>query len=131
MSDTRARDEKIAELYRRGMLLKHIAEQVGMAPNSVGVILKKLGFERPSKPQRRVKAPADIDARAAELWGHGLNRGQIAERLGVNENLVSASLTKLGLTSTHAPRHRYDGIGGIGKPGRPDKSAFARIARKT
>ncbi len=51
--------------------------------------------------------------RIEKLWKDGLNRQQIAERTGMKPRTICLVLTKLGLTSNKAPRHRYDGIGRV------------------
>lgn len=129
--DLAARNERILQLYRSGMLLKEIASEVDLKPHTVGGILKKLGVERPSKPQKRWNGRPDTSEKIADLWEHGLCASQIAERIGMSQCSVSQELTRMGLTSAKTPRHRYDGIGGIGGRGRADKGAFARMARRT
>jgi DNA-binding NarL/FixJ family response regulator len=127
---TNPRDQRICELYEQGLLLKTIADRVGMAPNSIGTVLKKYGYERPAKPQKRVKLSDDAEELVAKLWNEGLCASQIAERLRVGQASVSIILTKLGLSSTNSPRHRYDGIGGIGSARREKSGALQRIARR-
>lgn len=130
MTLTDPRHRRICELYEQGLLLKTIAERVGMAPNSIGGVLKKYGYERPAKPQKRIKLPDDAEETVSSLWNDGLCASQIAERLGVGQGAVTAFLTKLGLTSRATRRHRYDGIGGIGSARREKSGALQRIARR-
>lgn len=127
------RDRKICKLYGQGLLLKDIAERVGINPSSVGQALKRLGHERPTKPQKSVKLPSksDLEPKIVEFWNHGLCCSQIAERLNASPSYIGSMLSKLGLLDPKNPRQRYDGIGGIGKPTRADKGAFARIASRT
>lgn len=126
-----SRNARIRKLFDGGMLLKQIAVEVGMAPNSVGQILKRLGVERPSKPQKRWAGRESDDDKIKLLWSEGLCASQIAERIGVSRNAVSISLRALGLADKSAPRHRYDGIGGIGGGTRRSSGRAANYARRT
>lgn len=121
------RNARIRTLYDSGMLLKHIAAEVGIAPNYVGVILKKMGVERPSKPQ---KARKYVDATAVrKAWDDGLSVSAIAERYSVSDHLVRNALKAQGIDLASMPRRRrFDGEAGHG--GRSG-NAFARMARRT
>jgi transposase len=102
-----SRDEQIIALYAGGMLIKHIAAQVGMAPNSVGQVLKRLGVERPSKPQKKVKSYNPDDAVA--MWDAGWSTSAIAERMRISQRRVAGILREAGRDIASARRHRYDG----------------------
>lgn len=125
------RNALILSRYNAGAKIKDIATEVGMAANSIGYVLKNLGVDRPGKPQKRWNDRADPTPAIKRLWAEGLCASQIGERLQIAPATVGAELTKLGLRSTESPRHRYDGIGGIGGRGKSDRGAFARIARRT
>lgn len=120
------RDATILALYRQGLLLKVIAERVGMAPNSIGQVLKRHGIERPGKPQKK-RTHIDADS-VVSCWDAGRSTAAIAERFGVNRHHVIGILNAAGRNPRAAHRHRYDGAGGtIDRSG----NAFARIARRT
>ena len=122
------RDAEILRLYHEGKMVKEIARAVGMAPNSMVGILRRLGIERPSKPQRLWHDRPDLTEEIGALWKAGLCATQIRERLSTTQGIVDAALLKLGLRSKNAPRHRYDG-GAVGGSGR---SGFAgSMARRT
>lgn len=120
------RDAKILEMYQAGELIKSIAASVGMAPNSVGQVLKRLGVERPGKPQKRIK---QYDENLViQLWDGGLSTSAIAERVKLSRVTVVGLLRLAGREVDAARRVRYDGEGGtIARGG----NAFARIARRT
>ncbi len=118
------RDQAVLKLYQQGLMLKDIAPQVGLSANYVGVILKRLGVERPSKPQKSSFRASNGEVVAG--WEKGLSVSAIAERLGMSAANVSRILRDAGIKKTH--RHRYDGEGGCIARG---KNAFARIARRT
>lgn len=122
------RDAKILDLYREGKMMKEIAAEVGMAANSIVSVLRRLGIERPTKPQKRWRdRPDDIDDVKA-LWNEGLCASQIAERLGRSQNTVQTILTSLKIRDAQHPRHRYDSA----TPGGSGRSGFAAsMARKT
>lgn len=127
------RDQTILQLYHAGTKLKDIAGKVGMAPNSIGQVLKRLGVERPSKPQKRWLGRDDQSENIIKLWQQGLCVTQIAERLQEGRMTVEHVLTKAGIRNSENPRHRYDGIGGgigRGRGGGDRSGAFARIARR-
>lgn len=124
------RDQAILQLYGEGVLIKDIAVLVGMAANSVGMVLRRLGVERPAKPQKRWFGKEDPTQRIIALWKEGLCASQIAERIGESRGVVGGVLMRSGIRKGQI-RHRYDGIGGIGRHGRGDRGAFARIARRT
>jgi transposase-like protein len=126
MSDSEA---KIVELYRAGWLIKNIAAEVGLAPNTTGQILKRLGFERPGKPQRLPGGRPDCSEQIKLLWEEGLCASQIKERLNVTRGIVDNTLTKLGVRVVDHPRHRYDGTGATGGSGRGGFAA--NMARRT
>lgn len=124
---TDERYARIRQLYECGMLLKHIAADVGMAPNSVGVVLKKLGVERPSKPQKTLKHIDPMSIKGA--WDNGLAVSAIAERYSISDASVRSILKTNGIdVGSLPPRRRFDGEAGHG--GRSG-NAFARIARRT
>lgn len=128
-ADRERRNDLICKLYQDGLLLKDIGERVGLSPHMVGLVLKKRGFERPGKPQKKVKLDVGVEQKVAQLWKDGLCASQIAERLCVVPATVSQILTALELSDRSSPRHRYDGIGGIGKPHRSRSGgALQRIA---
>lgn len=117
------RNEKIITLYESGMLIKDIAKEVGMAPNSVGVILKRLGVDRPSKPQKKL---VEIDGdKVKTLYESGLSTSAIAERLSVTERMIADNLRSQGV-KLDGRRRRYDGEGGTITKG----GALQRIARR-
>ena len=121
------RDATILKLYQSGLLIKDIAREVGMAPNSLVGILRRLGVERPAKPQRRWRNAPDLTKEIAELWGLGLCASQIKERLSCSQSVVDNTLTKLKVR-TSSPRVRYDSAAGGGS----GRSGFAAaMARKT
>lgn len=117
---------RIMELYGTGMLLKDIAADVGVAPNYVGVILKRLGVDRPSKPQKKRKSIDDADV--VKLWDGGLSTSAIAERCGVPCPYVRSVLVRAGRDIKSVRRLRYDGRAGTAHR---SGNAFARIARRT
>ncbi len=112
------RDTKILELYQSGLLIKAIAAEVGMAPNSIGSILKRLGVTRPTKPQKRWRGRPDDENIICELWKQGLCVSQISERLGTSFPVINRILSAKKIR-TGPPRHRYDSAvgGGSGKDG--------------
>ena len=119
-----SKSERIAELYRAGMMLKDIAVAVNMAPNSVGCVLKRMGFDRPSKPQKKWY---NIDERAVVArWNDGLSTSAIAERYAVSAALVVKTLVRNGINVKSANRRRYDGEGNAMMRG----GGLARIARR-
>lgn len=121
-----SRDEKIMKLYGDGMLIKRIAVEVGMAANSVGQVLKRLGVERPSKPQKK-NNPVD-DAKVVALWDDGLSVSAISERVGAGPAVVRSVLNAAGKDIKGARRVRYDGRAGNA---RMSGNAFARMAWRT
>jgi hypothetical protein len=62
---------------------------------------------------KHVIRAAERRQRIEKLWKDGLNRQQIAERVGIKSETIGRILTKLELSSNKAPRHRYDGIGRV------------------
>ena len=124
------RDQNILRRYQAGAKIKDIAAEVGMAANSVGQVLKRLGVERPSKPQKRWQGRDDQTEQIIALWKHGLCVGQIAERTRNSEEVVGRILSEAGLRSMANPRHRYDGIGGIGRGRSNGRQALQRVARR-
>lgn len=122
------RDDEIARLYASGKLIKEIATTVGMAPNSVGQALKRLGFSRPGKPQRKIK---DVDHDViCRLWDHGLSTAAIAERVQASRQHVASILVDRGYDIKAAHRQRFDGVAGSASR-RGSGNSFARIARRT
>lgn len=123
-----AKDDEIKRLYGEGKLIKEIAVLVGMAPNSVGQALKRMGFDRPGKPQRKKR---DIDEQdVCRLWSHGLSTSAIAERMRISQQSVGAILVKRGYDIASAHRRRFDSVEGSASR-RGSGGAFARIARRT
>lgn len=120
-----ARDAKIISLYGKGLLIKAIAAKVGMAPNSIGIILKRHGIERPTKPQKRWHGKQDITSDVQKLWNEGLCASQIAERLNDTRSAVDTVLGQLNVRSTATPRHRYDGVATIGRARRHSRKSGA------
>ncbi len=47
-----------------------------------------------------VEQKADRDEKIRDLWAKGLNRSQIAERLGLSRGTLASILQRLGLTSS-------------------------------
>lgn len=121
-----ARDQIILDLFASGMLIKNIALKVGMAANSVGIVLKRHDIPRPAKPQKSWK---DVDEdKVHEVWDSGLSTSAIAERFGVDRARIIKILKARGVDPDSVRRQRYDGEGGtIDRSG----GAFARIARRT
>lgn len=113
------RDTKILRLYGEGKMMKEIATAVGMAPNSIVSVLRRLGVERPTKPQKRWRGREDDTDQVHALWDQGLCATQIAERLGCKRGHVDDVLLRLGVRAGEAPRHRYDSaaVGGSGRSG--------------
>jgi len=103
-------DEKMLRLYAAGVKIKDIAGEIGLAANTVGQRLKRLGVERPTKPQKRWYE--FDDATAVELWDHGLSTSAIAERLGTSPERIGKALREAGRDIAGARRQRYDGDGG-------------------
>lgn len=126
--DRAERRARIARLYEGGMLIKDIAAEVGLAANTVGVIIKEMGYERPAKPQKRVKAVDDADQCAVLMWDQGYSTSAISERLRLCRASVRRALRDAGRDIYSARRQRYDGVGGSA---RRSGNAFARIARRT
>ena len=123
-----AKDDEIKRLYGEGKLIKEIAGLVGLAPNSVGQALRRMGFERPGKPQPKRH---NIDERdVCRLWDHGLSTSAIAERMRISQKYVGAILVKRGYDIASAHRMRSDYVAGSASR-RGSGSAFARIARRT
>lgn len=122
------RDSKILALYRDGKMMKEISAAVGMAPNSIVGVLRKLGVERPTKPQKRWRDREDQTAQILALWNDGLCCSQISERLNLNQKLVDNALTKAKVRAGKSSRYRYDqaAVGGTGRSG-----FAAAMARKT
>ena len=71
---------------------------------------------------------SDLVAKTLKLWDAGLNRQQIAERVGRKAPTIGQILTANGRTSGRTPRHRYDGV--VSSVSH-SKNAFARIASRT
>lgn len=122
------RDTEVLRLYRDGKMMKEIAAAVGMAPNSIVGILRRLGIERPSKPQKRWRGKEDDTDQIAALWDQGLCLTQIAERLSCRVSHVNSVLIALKVRAGQSPRHRYD----ASAPGGSGRKGFAgNMARKT
>lgn len=117
------RNQEIVRRYHAGELLKDIAKSVGLRPHSVGQILKRLGIERPAKPQRKRKAVDETIA--VQLWDRGLSVSAIAERFAVSQRFVADILKASGRKLDG--RQRYDGEGGSIKRG----GALQRVASRT
>ena len=49
--------------------------------------------------ERRAAQRAVRDEKIRDLWGKGLSRALIAERLGLSRDTVSGTLTRLGLSA--------------------------------
>lgn len=109
------RDQTILTLYGQGAMMKDIAAAVGMAANSIVSVLRRHGIDRPNKPQKRWRGKPEIKDSVAKLWAEGLCASQIAERLQEGRVTVDKCLSDLGIRDCDHPRHRYDGIGSIGK----------------
>ncbi len=119
----RAVDAEILRLYGEGMLLKNIAARVGLKPHSVGQILKRLGVDRPSKPQKKI---VEIDETSVvEIWDRGWSVSAIAERFQVSDSTIRRIIISSGRVLDG--RTRYDGEGGSIHRG----GAIQRIARRT
>jgi DNA-binding NarL/FixJ family response regulator len=63
--------------------------------------------------------------KVVELFRMGLNRSQIAQRLGCSPGTVSPILTKHGLTSPQTQRHQYDGEGALAMTSRRSSGTTA------
>ena len=113
------RDSKILALYSEGRLIKDIAIAAGLAPNTIGNILRRNGVERPTKPQKMPRGAEKIDDRAVALWRQGLCVTQIAERMACSVAKVANILSSRHLLDKSARRNRYDGaaVGGSGRSG--------------
>lgn len=122
------RDAEIVRMAAEGMLMKDIAVALGITPNYPGAILKRMGVERPSKPQRRPRDAVDPGA-IAKLWRSGLAVSAIAEALRMPTATVHRVLLKTGARSKgSAMRTRYD----VGADGGSGRSGFAgNMARRT
>lgn len=118
------RDARIAELYRSGMKIKDIAAEVAMAPNSVGVIIKRLGFERPSKPQKAWREYDD--AAIIAMWDAGCATGTIADRYQTNLQTIRRILKQHGIDIATARRTRFESEAGAVYKG----GGLGRIARR-
>ena len=130
-ANVEARNALILKRYEEGLLIKDIAADVGMASNSIVGILRKMGVERPTKAQKRWGGGKDYTTAILDLWAKGLCASQIVERLQCGTAHVNTVLRTSGVRQGQAPRHRYDGIGGIARHyGRRDRGALARIARR-
>lgn len=88
------REQTILRLYGEGKMIIEIAAEVGLAPNYTGQILKRLGVNRPSKPQKKVK-PVDHQG-IIKCWDEGLSTSAIAERYGLNQRTIGAALKQAG-----------------------------------
>lgn len=128
MRDTAVRDAEILRLYHDGALLKDIAKAVGVAPNTISVILPRLGIARPTKLQKRWRDRPDETSKILALWESGLCVSQIAERIGGNWHSVENVIKRLKCRKPGTIRHRYDNaaVGGSGRDG-----FAANMARKT
>lgn len=73
---------EIVELYQAGVPLKLIAHRAGVAPQTVGRIVRKALPQR-----RRAMKRAEIE----RLLGSGLSKVEIARRVGVSKTTVYAT----------------------------------------
>jgi DNA-binding NarL/FixJ family response regulator len=108
------RDEKILALYHQGKMIKDIAAAVGMAPNSMPAILRRLGIERPTKPQKRWRGKPDQKQKIRELWDQGLHAIEIAERLSIERGTVDGILSALKIRDPSQHRIQYSTAAGGG-----------------
>ena len=108
--------------------MKDIAVRVGMAANSIVVVLRRNGIDRPAKPQTRWRGAPDRSVDIIALWEKGLCVTQIAERIGVSKYTVDNAIRASGVRKGKPARFRYDSAVGGGS----GASGFAgSMARRT
>ncbi len=105
-------EEEVLQLFREGYTIADIGADVGLSATKVGVMLKKLGAQEPSRKGNTSSKLDDADHRKIlALWNGGLAVTQIAERMSVKKEVVWRTLKKAGLDRSGSRRYRYDGDG--------------------
>ncbi len=92
-------DEKIYELYQKGMLHREIAKELGYGVSTVTRHLLDMGI--------KTSNPVDKN-KMKELHESGLSDAEIAEKLGCTRSNVTIHLNHMGYTNRHAKADNID-----------------------
>jgi hypothetical protein len=83
--------EKIAELRKKGLSTRKIAEQVGCSHSTVGNVLREMGLGKVSKPTKGGEFAPELVARVVRRYAEGAN----LDDLGVEETMRKQKIKRI------------------------------------
>jgi DNA-binding NarL/FixJ family response regulator len=101
-----ARDQRIVDLARKGLMYRDIADHVGLVPSTVATAIRRLGVydewvaaskRRGETKKRGQRADPARDQVIMKMFRDGARVCDIARRVGITSGGLKAALKRLGL----------------------------------